>query len=193
MQYDDTEDDHTYEQVTVDQGESLFDPENIFNMKLDPTIPGVGYEDEFDDLPDPRLYNVDMKEMLLYVYIFIHTSDDDNNHPFFNYERYLRLIDQNKDAYQSAIDAAWNSLKTVDIANEPLKLVQILGPQFSTDPEIRFREIKIALERYIHQVESTIYESIEERFQDNVDWDPFTDHPRPKASFLRWHRWRCYF
>ncbi len=103
LEYDDTEDNHAYEQVIVDQGESLFDPDNIFNMKLDPTIPGVGYEDEFDDLPDPRLYNVDMKEMLLYVYIFIHASDDDNNHPFFNYERYLRLIDQNKDAYQSAI------------------------------------------------------------------------------------------
>ncbi len=142
MQYDDTEDDHTYQQVTVDQGESIFDPDNIFSMKLNPTIPGVGYEDEFNDLPDPRLYNVDMKEMLLYVYIFINTSDDDSNHPFFNYERYLRLIDHNKDAYQSAIDAALNSLKTVDIANEPLKLVQILGPQFSTDPEIRSREVK---------------------------------------------------
>ena len=65
MQYDDTEDDHTYQQVTVDQGDSIFDPNNIFSMKLDPTIPGVGYEDEFDDLPDPRLYNVDIKEMLL--------------------------------------------------------------------------------------------------------------------------------
>ena len=79
------------------------------------------------------------------------------------------------------------------MTNEPLKLVQILGSQFSTDPEIRSREIKIALERYIRQVEPTIYESIEQRFQDNVDWDPFTDYPKPKASFLRWHRWRCYF
>ena len=193
MQYDETTNDHTYQQVTVEQGDSIFDPDNIFSMKLDPTIPGVGYEDEFDNLPDPRLYNVDMKEMLLWVYIFIHKSDDDNNHPFFNYERYLRLVDHNKDAYQSAIDAAWNSLKTVDIANDPLKLVQILGPQFSTDPDIRSREIKIALERYIRQVEPTIYESIEHRFQDNVDWDPFTDYPQPKASFLRWHRWRCYF
>ena len=193
MQYDDTYDENAYEQGTVHQDESMFDPGNIFNMKLDPTIPGVGYEDEFDDLPDPRLYNVDMKEMLLYVYMFIHTSDDDDNHPFFNYERYVRLIDQDKDAYQETIDAAWKSLKAVDIANEPLRLVHILGPQFSSDPDIRAREIKIALERYIRQAEPTIYASIEQRFQDNVDWDPFTKYPRPKASFLRWHRWRCYF
>ncbi len=71
--------------------------------------------------------------------------------------------------------------------------MQILGPQFSTDPETRSREIKIALKRYIRQVEPTIYESIEQQFQDNVHGDPFTDYPRPKASFLRWHRWRCYF
>jgi hypothetical protein len=93
LQYDDTEDDHTYQQVTVDQGDSIFDPNNIFSMKLDPTIPGVGYGDEFDNFPDPRLYNVDMKEMILWVYIFIHMLDDDNNHPFFNYERYLQLVD----------------------------------------------------------------------------------------------------
>ena len=49
------------------------------------------------------------------------------------------------------------------------------------------------MERYIRQIEPTIYGSIEEKFQDNVYWDPFTDYPRPKASFLRWHRWRCYF
>ena len=193
MQYDDTYDENAYEQGTVHQDESMFDPDNIFSMKLDPTIPGVGYDDEFDDLPDPRLYNVDMKEMLLYVYIFIHTSDDDDNHPFFNYERYVRLIDQDKDAYQETIDTAWKSLEAVDIANEPLRLVHILGPQFSSDPDIRAREIKIALERYIRQAEPTIYASIEQRFQDNVDWDPFTKYPRPKASFLRWHRWRCYF
>ena len=182
-----------YQQQNLPNVESYFDPENLFCMKLDPTIEGVSYEDEFDDLPDPRLYNVDMKELLLYVYMFIHTHDDDANHPFFNYERYVRLIDQDKDAYQTTIDNAWKSLQTVDIVNEPLQLVHILGPQFSLDPEIRSREIKIALERYIRQVEPTIYESIEQRFQDNVDWDPFIKYPKPRSSFLRWHRWRCYF
>ena len=30
--------------------------------------------------------------------------------------------------------------------------------------------------------------SIEQRFQDNVDWDPFIKYPKPRSSFLRWHR-----
>ncbi len=54
------------------------------------------------------------------------------------------------------------SRRLILLSNEPLKLVQILGPQFSSDPDIRSREIKIALERYIRQVEPTIYESIEQ-------------------------------
>ncbi len=53
LQYDETANDPTYQQVTVEQGDSIFDPDNIFSMKLDPTIPGVSYEDEFDNLPDP--------------------------------------------------------------------------------------------------------------------------------------------
>ena len=134
--YDVTQDVMEYQQQHLPDVESSFDPDNIFCMKLDPTIEGVNYEDEFDDLPDPRLYSVDVQMLLTWVFIFIYARHDDNTHPFFNYERYVRFVDPDSVAYQSAIDAAWGTLQAVDVANEPLKLVEILGPQFSSDPAI---------------------------------------------------------
>jgi hypothetical protein len=63
----------------------------------------------------------------------------------------------------------------------------------TSDPVVRSRQIKIAIESYVRKIEPHFGRKLDEEFYNNVDWDSFTRAPQPKDAFLRWHRWRCYF
>ncbi len=51
----------------------------------------------------------------------------------------------------------------------------------------------IVMERYVRQIEPHFHQHLDKPYRDNVKWDYFSKSPTPKASYLRWCRWRCYF
>jgi hypothetical protein len=121
------------------------------------------------------------------------------------YTEYLRHVDITKSHFQEGIDDAWKSLDQPipgpngvprypvfkNIVNNHSLIVHLVST--SSDPVIRSRQIKIAIESYVRKIEPHFGRKLDDKFYNNVDWDFFTKAPQPKDSFLRWHRWRCYF
>ena len=81
----------SYDDVTQPIGPlvqlSQYDPEDIFSMKLK-SSDGILYNDEIDDLPDPRIYDINVEELYLHVLLFIQEADT-SRHPFHDYGNYL--------------------------------------------------------------------------------------------------------
>ncbi len=75
-------------------------------------------------------------------------------------------------------------MRSAVLGHEYTRNTNILGPSLSQDAHARSREIKIALERYIRQVEPTVHADIEQDFHDNIARDYFTKYPRPKHFYL---------
>jgi hypothetical protein len=88
-----------------------YQPDDIYSMKLmssEEADHHMVYSDEIDNLPDPRLFNINVDDLYVHVVIFMHGAVRLNL--FHHYERYLRLVDPVQREYQIAIDLAWNTL-----------------------------------------------------------------------------------
>jgi hypothetical protein len=70
---------------------SPYQPDDIFSMKLK-SSEGMVYNDEIDDLPDPRHYNISLEDLHVHVLLFMQAEDTDR-HPFHDYGRCLRWVD----------------------------------------------------------------------------------------------------
>ncbi len=77
------------------------------------------------------------------------------------------------------------------VLSDPTLIVNLISS--SSDPIVRSRQIKLAIESYVRKIETHFGRKLNDEFYNNVEWDFFTKAPQPKDSFLRWHRWRCYF
>ena len=87
---------------------SPYQPDDIFSMKLK-SSEGLIYNDEIDDLPDPRHYDISVEDLHLHVLLFMQEADT-SRHPFHDYERYLRWIDPDKREYRISVALAWDTL-----------------------------------------------------------------------------------
>jgi hypothetical protein len=178
--------------------------ENVFSFKLNPGIHhDSAYYEELDDLPDPRIYDINVDD--LHMHMLLHMSYPDRPNPVSCYIQYLRHVDKIKSHFQEYIDEAWKSLDkpitgphgkprypvVKSVVNNHSLIVHLIAT--NSDPVVRSRQIKIAIESYVRKIEPHFGRKLDEEFYNNVDWDSFTRAPQPKDAFLRWHRWRCYF
>ncbi len=158
-----------------------------------------------DDLPDPRLYDINVDDLHMHLLLLLYMAYPERPNPVSCYIQYLRHVDETKREFQDWIDEAWSSLDKPhpgpngaprypvikSVLREPRLIVNLISA--SSDPIIRSRQIKIAIESYVRKIEPHFGRKFDDEFYTNVEWDFFTRAPQPKDSFLRWHRWRCYF
>jgi hypothetical protein len=194
----------SYNEVTQPIGPliqlSTYQPEDIFSMKLK-SAEGFDYNEEIDDLPDPRHYNISVEALYMHVILFMQVEDTER-HPFHDYDRYLRWVDPVKTDYQITVNLAWDTLYQESNPKRRIRSIlhdpTLIAKKFQqaarriTDPPQRYRQIQIVIEAYVRSIENHFHKKLIE-YNDNVEWDMLTDTPSPKDSYLRWIRWRCYF
>ena len=194
----------SYDDVTQPIGPlvqlSQYDPDDIFSMKLK-SSEGMVYSEEIDDLPDPRHYDISVEDLHLHVLLFMQAQDT-SQHPFHDYERYLRWIDPDKKEYRISVALAWDTLysdssptcRVRSILHEPTLIAKKFqqAEMRNNDPSKRYRQIQIVIEAYVRSIENHFHKKLKE-YNDNVQWDMLSALPSPKDSYLRWIRWRCYF
>ncbi len=184
--------------------QTVYQHDNVYSFKLNPGIhhPSA-YHEEYDDLPDRRIYNINVDEIHMNVLLYMAYPERPN--PVCCYIEYLRRVDIRKREFQDRIDDAWKTLDMPhpgpngvkryplikSVVNDHGLIVNLISA--SSDPIIRSRQIKIAIEIYLRKIEPHFGRKLDEEFYNNVDWDFFMKSPKPKDSFLRWHKWRCYF
>jgi hypothetical protein len=170
--------------------------DNVYPFKLDPGIHHESaYNEELDDLPDPRLYDINVDD--LHMHLLLYMTYPERPNPVSCYIHCLRHVDERKREFQDCIDAAWSSLDKPhpgpnggprypvikSVLREPLLIVNLISA--SSDPIIRSRQMKIAIESYVRKIEPHFGRKLDENFYDNVEWDFFTKAPEPKDCFLR--------
>jgi hypothetical protein len=186
----------------IDQSE--YQPANIYSFKMKPGVhPEAAYNEELDDLPDPRLYKINVDHLHMYVLLYMAYPERPN--PCSCYIYYLRHVDERQHEFQERIDYAWASVDKPNIGpkgvqrypvfksvvNDHSLIVKLISAAW--DPVVRSRQIKIRIEGYLRKLETHFERTLDDIIYSNVEWDYLTRSPAPKDSFLRWHRWRCYF
>ncbi len=170
--------------------------DNVYYFKLNPDIHHESaYNEELDDLPDPRLYGIHVDE--LHMHLLLYMAYPERPNPVSCYIQYLRHVDQRKSELQNWIADAWKSLDKPhpgpngkprypvikSVLTDPLLIVNLIST--SSDPIIRSRQIKIAIESYVRKIEPHFGRKLDDEFYNIVEWDYFTKAPQPKDSFLR--------
>ena len=153
---------------------------------------------ELDDLPDPRLYNINVA--LLYN---MAQSRSDEFIPSF--ENYLVHVEPKVFA-RAMKDNYWLSVQTISEQN--LKFfncdhsqrnfrkpnpTMFIPPMLSIDAETRKRQIHRALNKFISRLDWHIQCKTEYDTFDNVHWGIASGDPHPKPVWLRYVRWKRYF
>jgi hypothetical protein len=137
------------------------------------------------------------------VLLYLHYPERVN--PCSCYLYYLRHVDERKHEFQERIDYAWASVDKPSlgpnnvvrfpvfksVVNDHSLIVKLISAAW--DPVVRSRQIKIRIESYLRKLEPHFERTLDDIIYSNVEWDYLTRSPAPKDSFLRWHRWRCYF
>jgi hypothetical protein len=154
---------------------------------------------ELDDLPDPRLYNIDV----VHLRRLARKACSDCGSRFDpTYENYMLEVEKDNlqtsmmDNYVQNLDFVLNqhldNLLKMNISkqNPMMFFPAMLHP---TCKETRKSEINKALNKFVIRLEihieaKTWYDSL-----DNIYWGIATDEPSPKLSWLRFIRWRRYF
>ena len=153
---------------------------------------------ELDDLPDPRLYNIDVG--LLYE---LAQQRGDEFDP--NYENYLALIEPK--VYERAMRENY----TINVNYEKMRHLKFFNcshsernfrkpnpimffpPVLSLDGATRSKQIHKALNKFIVRLEWHIECSTKYDTLDNVHWGIVSGEPHPKPAWMRYIRWRRYF
>ncbi len=140
---------------------SLYQPDDIFSMKLNSTE-GMIYSDEIDDLPDPRHYDISVECLYLHVLLFLQEHDT-TRHPFHDYGNYLRWIDPVKREYRISVALAWDTLysesppkrRIKSIVHEPTLIAQKSqrAAMRIKDSSQRYRQFQIVIEAYVRSIE----------------------------------------
>ena len=95
--------------------------------------------EEIDNLPDPRIYGIDVELLNLNVLLFL--TNPERPHPLHQYEQYMRHVDPVRMEYQVTVDWAWNVLhteaekhkSTPSLLSEPTLILKYLPSFLSTD------------------------------------------------------------
>ena len=90
-----------------------YDPDNAYSMKLPSMLYESGtieYIEEIDNLPDPRIYDINVE--MLNIYVLLYLANPTRPHPFHLYEQYMRHVDPVQKEYQVTVEWAWTVLHT---------------------------------------------------------------------------------
>ncbi len=147
---------------------------------------------ELDNLPDPRLYNIDVAQL----HAFARLSSFDAS-----YENYLVHVEKDYFAKIVSENLCVNTDLLVDEHLHNLMQgyfkksnpIMFFPPVLSANEKQRKKQIHRALNTYVitldtHIKSKTMYDSL-----DNIHCGIGTGEPSPKLSWLRWIRWRRYF
>ena len=132
---------------------------------------GIIYNDEIDDLPDPRHYDISVEDLHVHVLLFMQ-AEDTARHPFHHYERYIRWVDPVKRKYRISVALAWDTLysdspstrRIRSILHEPTLIVKKFqrAALRNNDPSKRYRQIQIVIEAYVRSIENHFHKKLNE-------------------------------
>jgi hypothetical protein len=167
-----------------------------FNMNH---YPGQLWEN--DDLPDPRLYNIDIGLMRHWHIRDRVDTTRLSQMTYHSYHRYLQEIEPGyygdsvlEETNKFTISTVIQHLPTADSVSRNMPSpVMFCPPVLDSDPIIRSRQIQRALNKFIIRLESLIENKSIDEVTDNIYWGLFIPNPIPKRSWLRWIRWRTYY
>ena len=170
-----------------------------FNMNH---YPGVLWEN--DDLPDPRLYNLDVQKLRHWQI----RDQNDNEKPerslsqmvYHSYHRYLQEIEP---VYYNARVRESTKKYTTTTVNQHLPTpasiqrrmfspIMFFPPFLSNNPTMRSFQIQRSLNTFIVRLEALIENKVIDEVTDNIYWGIFSPNPTPQRAWLRWIRWRTY-
>ena len=164
---------------------------NGFNIWGDSSMPF----DEYDDLPDHRIYRIDYT--LLKTYADVFGMAVTSKSPYHDFATYIRCIEPDE-VVKAKIEQAgivvdeWGNLHANPLEAFNLRVGMfefILGPLVSNVPLTMNRRINLALMR----MENNLIIKSFDVATDNVYWGVVTCWPSMKSSWIRWQRWRFYF
>jgi hypothetical protein len=170
----------------------------VFNLQLFPQ--GIW---ENDDLPDPRLYNINVQDLRHW-----HIQDSLSTTPYeemtyYSFYHYLQAMEpaylivkeeeaRNKYTSTTVEQHLPTTERVILAAPSVLMFFQECYP-FSLDSKIRSRQINRALNTFIIRLDTLIANKIIDDVSDNVFWGTISLNPSPKKAWLRWLRWKKYY
>ena len=83
--------------------------------------PEAAYNEELDDLPDPRLYKINVDHLHMYVLLFMAYPERPN--PCSCYIYYLRHVDERQHEFQERIDYAWASVDKPNMVQREFSVI----------------------------------------------------------------------
>ncbi len=108
--YEEYDDDNWHRELGPVITQTEYQPENVYSFKLNPDFNhDSAYDEELDDLPDPRLYDINVDD-LLHMHLLLHMAYPERPNPVSCYIQYRRHVDITKSHFQEWIDDAWKSL-----------------------------------------------------------------------------------
>jgi hypothetical protein len=170
-----------------------------FNMNH---YPGVLWEN--DDLPDPRLYNIDVQKLRHWQ---IRDQDDAEKKDrklsqmvYNSYDRYLQEIEPvlynarlRESTRKFTITTVNQHLPTpASIQRRMFSPIMFFPPMLSNNKTMRSFQIQRSLNTFIVRLEALIDNKVIDEVTDNIYWGIFTPNPTPQKAWLRWLRWRTY-
>jgi hypothetical protein len=158
---------------------------------------------ENDNLPDPRLYGIDV-QLLRHWHIQDQVGNKDlQDRTYHSFLRYLQEIEP--DYLARCIEHARvkyttttvkqhlpTAMKVATADSTPMLFFHDTYP-LSLNPQIRSLQIRRALNKFVIRLETLIENKIMDDVTDNVFWGTFTWIPSPKKAWLRWLRWKKYY
>ena len=153
---------------------------------------------ELDDLPDPRLYDIDVKQLRL---LARQKCDECGGLFDLTYEDYLIQVEP---VYLTQIMTEYyvisnNSIiesNGFNLMNKNFKQpnpMMFFPPALHSEKRKRKQQINTALNKFVIVLEMHIEGKTWYDTLDNVYWGIGTGEPSPKLSWLRYIRWRRYF
>ena len=156
---------------------------------------------ENDDLPDPRLYGIDVQLLRLW-----HIQDKLKTTPeetiYHSFYKYLQAIEPAYLQVKCEEARVKYTLTTIEQHLPTPKKVVLAAPSplmffnecypLSLDPATRSYQINRALNTFIVRLDTLIDNKTIEDVTDNVFWGTMSMNPSPKKAWLRWLRWKKY-
>jgi hypothetical protein len=169
----------------------------VFNLQLFPH--GIW---ENDDLPDPRLYGIDV-QLLRHWHIqdkLKTTPEETIYHSFYKYLQAIEPAYLQVKCEEARVKYTLTTIeqhlptpkKVVLAAPSPLMFFNECYP-LSLDPATRSYQINRALNTFIVRLDTLIDNKTIDDVTDNVFWGTMSMNPSPKKAWLRWLRWKKYY
>ena len=161
-------------------------PSTVYSYQRHPLYPRSHRIMQFDELPDPRLYNIDVGQ--LYAHVMDYVANPTSDNAYNSFWRYLQNFESD------IVDDAFRRHKQQMIDDPlPFSPTLFLPADLGQTTQERQRNVMKSMYRYASAQERTVHQHVKEEVTNNVIWKEFSAYPDPSPSWIRWQRWRCYF